>query len=530
MIRPVVVARRRGEDRRVELPGEEVGDHRLLQECSSPGEVLHVAEEMSHLQGLGPAPQHRPLARAEKVEPAPLVLGLDGVGVLLSGAVQERRLGLVEQLLQRGVHRQRRQRLSRALLHVGGGEDGRLLLPPLLADSQERLQHGARLLVRRRLRRRLGAGLDLLAPLRRGEHPLQCARRSEELRGRDAVEPEGLRPGGLRQPQQLQQIGADGHQREGALGAVERVLLASQLGGHLARELLGGHALHHLLGIQIDPHHRIRERHSVRLARAADQVARPSHPAQRLRGGLDQHASGRLECAGLAGGEARGDEEPGRQGTVDHPLHGLAQRDRAQDGVRLVRQGAQREGDEVGGGLVAIARRRLGHRPAQDGVQRAYPGAARAPGGDPGGHHAGVERRVQLGGFHERAAHVLPGDRDGRREGHRTQGLGIESVLQEELVELALLEQRPMAHAEQEVEVADRRRECTPQIAAQSDRNAEIGERSAEMEAQRPAVEAERVLQRAAFHALAQAREQRRALVGVTHAGHCSSTKRASNL
>ena len=80
-----------------------------------------------------------------------------------------------------------------------------------------------------------------------------------------------------------------------------------------------------------------------------------------------------------------------------------------------------------------------------------------------------------------------------------------------------------MAYAEQEVEVADRRPEGRTQIDAQRDRHAEVGERGAEMEAQRPAIEAERVLHCAAFRVPAQAREQRRALVDVTHESHCSS-------
>ena len=218
------MARRRREDRRVELAGEKVRDHRLLEERGAAREVLHVAEEVAHLQRGGPGAQERALLGADAIEPPALVLGVDSVRALLPRAVQERQLRLIEQLLKRRVDRERADRPRGAVPHVGRGEHGRPFLAPLLADSRERLERGSGLVVTRRLGRRLGARLHLLAPLRRAEHPLQRARRAEQLRRRQAVESKRRRPRRLRQPQEMQQIGADGRQRESAFGGARCAL------------------------------------------------------------------------------------------------------------------------------------------------------------------------------------------------------------------------------------------------------------------------------------------------------------------
>ena len=138
----------------------------------------------------------------------------------------------------------------------------------------------------------------------------------------------------------MQQIGADGRQCESALGGARCALRVGHFGVDVARELLGGRALHHLLRVQVETQDGVRERDAVRVARASGEVPQPAHPAQRLRGRLGQWPTRGVERARFAGGEARRDEQPRGHRRVEHAVHRLAQRHLAQDAVGFLREGA----------------------------------------------------------------------------------------------------------------------------------------------------------------------------------------------
>ena len=453
VVGPVMVAGGRGEDGGVELAGEEIGDHRFLEEGGAAREVLHVAEQVAHAQRVRAPVQERPLLDAEEIEAAVLVLRLDAGLALLTGAVEQRELGQIEDLLQRRVHGQHRDRGAVRLLHVGVGEERRIVLAPFLAGPRDGLERRLGFLVARGLGGSLGARLHLLAAIRRGKHALEPAR-SEDLRGRQRVEGERRLAGGLGEPQHVEQVGPQRGERERPLRAAEGVLRIVQLGADVGGDLLDRRALQHLVRVQVDARDRLGKRKPVGVAGASRQMAQAAHPGERTGRRLHQHAGRRLEGARLARGQPGSDEEARGDRAVEDPVGGLADGDLAEQTLHSAGQLPQCEHRQVRGRLVAVGGCRLGDRAPEQRVDGADQHAARPARGDPGGEQPGVERRMQLGGLDEGAAHVLPLHRGGRREGDGAHRLRVEAVEEDEVVELVLLEERAMPQGEQEEEIA----------------------------------------------------------------------------
>src|SRR5207248_8583946 len=94
--RSLGLAGRGGEDGPVELAGEKVCDHRLLEEGGTLGEVLHVAEEVAELLRARPPHQDGLLVDGEEVELAGFVLRLDTAFALRAAAVDELPAGLID--------------------------------------------------------------------------------------------------------------------------------------------------------------------------------------------------------------------------------------------------------------------------------------------------------------------------------------------------------------------------------------------------------------------------------------------------
>jgi hypothetical protein len=187
MGRAVMVARRGGEDGRVELARKEIRDHRLLERGGAAGEVLHVAEEVPDLRRLRPTAQDGALLDPDDIEPAPLVLGPDLLLALL--AVEDRSLDVLDQLLHGGVGRERHDRPDVGRAHVPLGKEAGRVVAELLADACDREERVSRRRIGRGLRRGTGERVQLLAPLGMLEGALEMPGKPVDLR-QPGIEPD----------------------------------------------------------------------------------------------------------------------------------------------------------------------------------------------------------------------------------------------------------------------------------------------------------------------------------------------------